>query len=88
MSNTLFYFYEFGFGTPCYFFSLKLHVPCSEDQQCISVPMRSKDVCGLKLQCWNIKVLVVMFCGHLRAAEEQVSVRTLFSLLECCESPK
>lgn len=45
--------------------------------------LRRKQVCALKLQCWDVKVLVVMFCGHLRAAEERVSVMTLASFLGC-----
>lgn len=59
----------------------EVYVPSSEVQQCRSSFLRRKDVCGLKLQCWNVKVLVVMFCGHLRAAEEPVSVMMLVSPL-------
>lgn len=66
------------------FFELtEAHVPCSEVQQCGSAFFWRKDVLGLKLQCWNVEVLVVMLCGHLRAAEEQVSVTMLISLLLC-----
>lgn len=57
-----------------YFGGDNMYVPCSEVQQCGSAYFR-------KMQCWNVKVLVVMCCGHLRAAEEQVSVMMLISLL-------
>lgn len=57
-------------------------MPCSEVQQCKSASLRRKDVCGLKLRCRNVKV-VVLFCGHLSAAEEQVSVVMLGSYLWC-----
>lgn len=45
--------------------------------------MRRKDNGGLKLQRWNVIVLVVMFCGHLRAAEEQAKFdeASLFALV-------
>lgn len=42
----------------CIFEVTNVHVPCSEVQQCGSALLRRKDVCGLTLQCWNVKVLM------------------------------
>lgn len=43
--------------------------------------VQKKKVCGFKLQCWNVKVLVVTFCCHLRVVEKVTVVLMIVSVL-------